>query len=106
MGCLATDYDFFINSTHIDNTPISVIEAMALGLPVISTDVGGMSQLIENGKDGILVPEHDVDAMVEAIEKLVQDQELALQIAQAARKKVEAFDWEIVKEEWMKVLNV
>ena len=103
---LATDYDFFINSTHIDNTPISVIEAMALGLPVISTDVGGMSQLIENGKDGILVPEHDEDAMVEAIEKLLQNQELAHDIAQAARRKVEAFDWEIVKEEWMKVLNV
>ena len=105
-AALSTNYDFFINSTHIDNTPISVIEAMALGLPVISTDVGGMSQLIENGKDGILVPEHDEDAMVEAIEKLIQDQELALQIARAARKKVEAFDWEIVKEEWMKVLDV
>ena len=105
-AALSTNYDFFINSTHIDNTPISVIEAMALGLPVISTDVGGMSQLIEDGKDGILVPEHDEDAMVEAIEKLIQDQELALQIARAARKKVEAFDWEIVKEEWMKVLDV
>ena len=55
-AALSVDYDFFINSTDVDNTPISVIEAMALGLPVISTDVGGMPFLIEDGKDGILVP--------------------------------------------------
>ena len=102
---LSVNYDFFLNSTDVDNTPISVIEAMALGLPVISTDVGGMPYLIENGKDGILVPQNDVSAMVSAIEDLLQDSQKSQSIAQAAYEKVRQFDWEIVKEEWIAVLN-
>ena len=102
---LAVDYDFFINSTNVDNTPISVIEAMALGLPVISTDVGGMPNLIKNGLDGILVSENDVEAMVQAVEDLLQDQQKGRNIAHAANQKVQAFDWEVVKEQWMAVLN-
>ncbi|MCC8358545.1 glycosyltransferase family 4 protein [Salinimicrobium sediminilitoris] len=104
-AALSLDYDFFINSTDVDNTPISVIEAMALGLPVISTDVGGMPYLIENDKDGILVPQNDVPAMVSAIEDLLQNPEKSQNIAQAAYEKVRQFDWEIVKEEWISVLN-
>lgn len=104
-AAVSVDYDFFINSTDVDNTPISVIEAMALGLPVISTDVGGMPYLIENGKDGILVPQNDVPAMVAAIEELLENPQKCQQIAQAAYEKVRQFDWEIVKEEWIAVLN-
>ena len=51
---LSKNYDFFINTTSIDNTPISVIEAMSLGLTIISTNVGGMPMLIEDHHDGIL----------------------------------------------------
>ena len=102
---LSVDYDFFINSTNIDNTPISVIEAMALGLPVISTDVGGMPFLIEHGVDGILVPENNAPAMVDAIVDLLEHPDKAHRIAVAANKKVQAFDWEVVKEEWIEVLD-
>ena len=49
------DFDIFINTTNVDNTPVSVIEAMALGLPVVSTNAGGLPYLINNGKDGILI---------------------------------------------------
>ncbi len=104
-AAVSVDYDFFLNSTDVDNTPISVIEAMALGLPVISTDVGGMPYLIDNGKDGILVPQNDVSAMVAAIEDLLQNPEKCELIAKAAYEKVRKFDWEIVKEEWITVLN-
>ena len=62
---LSKNYDFFINTTSIDNTPISVIEAMSLGLAIISTNVGGMPMLIEDHHDGILTPENDENAMVE-----------------------------------------
>ena len=104
-AALSVDYDLFLNSTSVDNTPISVIEAMALGLPVVSTDVGGMPNLIDHGKDGILVPENDVQAMVQAIDDLLQNQEKAKSIALAANRKVQAFDWNVVKEQWMKVLE-
>ncbi len=101
---LSADADIFLNTTNIDNTPISVIEAMALGLAVISTDVGGMHFLIEDKKDGVLVPKKDVEAMVNAVRVLVEQPEAALKITLQAREKVTRFDWEIVKAEWNQLL--
>lgn len=102
---LAAHYDVFLNTTTIDNMPVSVIEAMALGLPVVSTDVGGIPYLIDNGKTGLLVPSNNPDAMVEAIQKLLTDPEYAREIAVNARKMVEEFDWESVKWMWFEVLD-
>lgn len=101
---LASNYDFFINTTSVDNTPISVIEAMSLGLAVISTDVGGMPVLIQNGYDGVLVPEADEEAMATKIMELIEDPEKAGAICEHAREKVELFDWNLVKEQWNRVL--
>ncbi|MGB8376803.1 MAG: glycosyltransferase family 4 protein, partial [Salegentibacter sp.] len=102
---LSVDYDFFINTTTIDNTPISVIEAMSLGLAVVSTNVGGMPMLIEDGKDGLLVQENNAEAMANAISGLVENPHRTAKICLAARQKVEGFDWQLVREEWNRVLN-
>lgn len=102
---LATKCDFFINTTHVDNTPISVLEAMALGLPVVSTNVGGMLYLINHLEDGILVEDNNAKSMANAIEKLIANPEMGIQLAENARKKVEQFDWNVVKYQWIKVLN-
>lgn len=64
---LSNNYNIFINTTNFDNTPVSVIEAMALGLPVISTNVGGLPYLINNGEDGILVPANNPTHFIDAI---------------------------------------
>lgn len=102
---IATDYNLFINTTTVDNMPVSVIEAMALGLPVVSTNVGGMPYLITHQKDGILVPPNQADAFASAIKQLVANPEKTEAMALNARKKVEQFDWNIVKYEWKKVLT-
>lgn len=102
---LSENYDFFINTTSVDNTPISVIEAMSLGLPVISTNVGGVPNLIEHNVDGMLVSENNEKGMAEAVTELLKDQERAVKIAQNARAKVEQFDWELVKEKWNRLLD-
>ena len=97
------DYDIFINTTNFDNTPVSVMEAMALGLPVVSTDVGGMSFLIKNEIDGILVEKNSVDKMTNAILSILDNKypNLALN----ARKKVENFSWHTNKEKWFQILK-
>ncbi len=102
---LSKEYDLFINTTNFDNTPISVIEAMALGLPVISTNVGGLPYLIENNETGILVPPNNVDVFVEAITQLLSNSEKTEQLSKNARIAVELFDWEVVKGEWGKVIS-
>ena len=102
---LSEQYDVFLNTTNIDNTPVSVIEAMALGLPVISTNVGGLPYLISADIDGILVPPNDPERMASAVKNVLQDPHRSLERTQAARKKVEAFDWKVVKEMWKSVLE-
>jgi len=102
---LSANYDIFINTTNIDNTPVSVIEAMALGLPVVSTDAGGMPFLIDSGVDGLLVPQGDTEAFAAAITQLLEHPDLALQLSQNARQKVELYDWEVVKNQWFEVID-
>jgi glycosyltransferase involved in cell wall biosynthesis len=98
-------YNIFINTSDFDNTPMSVIEAMALGLPVVSTNVGGMPYLIEHEKEGLLVNPDDVEAMTRAIIKLHHNQDLIVELTTNARQKVEQFDWDVVKDLWFEVLR-
>lgn len=101
----AKDFNVFLNTTNFDNTPISVIEAMALGLPVISTNVGGMPFLISNYKDGILVQPQDVIAMTNAVAKLKINDDLRKALVTNARSKVEKFSWNVVKSKWKSLLS-
>jgi len=102
---LSEDYDIFINTTDFDNHPVSVIEIMAVGLPVVSTNVGGLPYLIENNVDGMLVNPNNVQEFTEKIEKIISDSDTAVELTINARKKAEEFDWEHVKKKWFKELD-
>ena len=102
---LASHHDIFINTTHFDNTPISVMEAMALGLPVITTNVGGIPYLVTHKQNALLVDDGDDKAMVEAISNLLEENQKAIEIAKNARLFVEQMDWKIVKEKWNSLLS-
>lgn len=101
---LSQDYDIFISTTNFDNTPVSVIEAMALGLPIVSTEVGGVPYLIENRVNGLLVEKGNAKATHEAICSLINNPLWANMLAQEARKKAETFTWERVKPLWLEIL--
>ncbi|SKB60494.1 Glycosyltransferase involved in cell wall bisynthesis [Salegentibacter holothuriorum] len=101
---LSKEYDIFLNTTNVDNTPVSLIEAMALGFPIISTNVGGIPYLLQDQETGLLVPPKNKSAMVDAISNLLENPHLAESLSQNARNQAEKFDWEIVKEEWKEVL--
>ena len=68
--CLSKNYDIFLNTTNYDNQPVSILEAMALGFPIVSTNVGGLSALLENNENAILVKKDDVEGMLNAIEEM------------------------------------
>lgn len=104
-AALAVSHDIFINTTNYDNMPVSVVEAMALGLPVISTKVGGTPFLIKHNVDGILVPVNDVQGFCQAIKQLLNEPAFATRLAVKARQKAQEFDEISVIEKWKEILD-
>ncbi len=102
---LSKDFNVFINTTHFDNTPVSIIEAMAIGLPVVSTNVGGIPFLLKNEESALLVNDGSVSEMVDAIKKLIDDAPLTLKLIQNSRNIVAEFDWQIVNHKWFEILK-
>jgi glycosyltransferase involved in cell wall biosynthesis len=78
----------FVIGSRMDTSPNVVSEAHAIGLPVIGTAVGGIPEMIDEGKDGFLVARDDVPAMAERMTRLMQDRDLAQALGEAGREKV------------------
>ena len=96
--------DIFLNTANVDNTPISVIEAMACGLCVVSTNAGGMPYLVEHEREGLLVPPNDAKAMAEAARRLLTDPALAERLSKGARARAEQHDWPMILPQWETLL--
>ena len=101
---LSEQYDIFINTTHFDNMPVSVIEAMALGLPVVSTNVGGLPFLLKDRKTAWLVNDNDATAMVTGIKEIIQNKTFGQQMITNAKHDIQQFDWNEVGAKWNEVL--
>jgi glycosyltransferase involved in cell wall biosynthesis len=95
--------DIFLNTTRVDNMPVSVLEAMACGLCVVSTNVGGIPYLLENECDALLVPDGDHVAMARAVQRLVTEDGLAKRLSENARRKAEQFAWSNILPRWEKL---
>jgi glycosyltransferase involved in cell wall biosynthesis len=96
--------DIFLNTANVDNTPISVLEAMACGLCVVSTNVGGIPYLLEHEHDALLVPPNDPAAMAAAVRRLLTEPGLAERLSRNARQKAEQFDWSTILPQWEALL--
>lgn len=96
--------DLFLNTTNVDNTPVSVIEAMACGLCIVSTNVGGIPYLLDHERDALLVPPDDAEAMAAAVRRILTEPGLAARLSENARRKAEQFDWSIVLPQWEQLL--
>ncbi|MBX5479903.1 MAG: glycosyltransferase family 4 protein [Pyrinomonas methylaliphatogenes] len=97
--------DVFLNTANTDNTPVSVIEAMACGLCVVSTNVDGLPFLLEDERDALLVAPGDAQAMSAAVRRILTEPGLALRLSENARRKVEAFDWSMVLPRWLSIFE-
>ena len=81
------------------------MEAMCLGLPVVSTNVGGIPFIINNSVDGLLVNRNDIEAMTEAILLLRNNPKVYSDISKNARQKAESWDWLEVEKKWNILLS-
>ena len=95
----------FINTSRVDNTPMSVVEAMALGLPVVSTDVGGLPYLITHGVNGFLVPSTSAQGFADKVSALWDDEVDVHLLGQNARQKSLQSDWPSVQALWQTLIN-
>lgn len=95
-----SQFDIFINTTTMDNTPVSVLEAMACGLCIVSTNIGGLPYLLDDGFDALLVPPNDPEAMAAAVRRILTEPGLAERLSRNGRKKAESFDWSVILPQW------
>jgi L-malate glycosyltransferase len=98
VAALNRESDIVVNPSLVDNMPNSILEALATGTPVVSTDVGGVRHLVTHERTALLVPPADPDAMAAAILRLVRDDALAARLRAEGLADVEQYTWPNVRE--------
>jgi glycosyltransferase involved in cell wall biosynthesis len=93
----------FLNSSNVDNMPGSILESFASGIPVISTSAGGIRFIVSHGKNGLLVPRNDHDAMAALAIQLLKSPEVATSMARNAFEDSSAYTWDGVRESWLEL---
>lgn len=99
------DSQIFVLSSDFEGLSNALIEAMMMGIPCISTDCAGSDEVIENGKNGLLVPVGNGQELRNAIEKLIEDADLRKKISENGKKRAEIFKTENIIEKWMDVIE-
>jgi glycosyltransferase involved in cell wall biosynthesis len=89
-----------VNPTRVDNMPNSVLEAMASGVPVVTTNVGGLPFIVQNGVTGLLVEPGNPAEMAEALRRVLRDPACAKQLRDAALAEVQRYTWPRVRQRW------
>lgn len=97
---LLAQADIFVLSSKKEGMPLSILEALAAGLPVISTDVGGARDVVKDGENGYIVPVDNIQAMSDRIKLLALDKAKRIEISQINRKYAENFDLLIMAEKY------
>ena len=92
-----------LNPSRVDNMPNSVLEAMASGVPVVSTDAGGVPYILRHEVSGLIVPAGDASAMAAALLRLAGDIRLASRLSAAAFQEVQQYAWPRIRERWAAV---
>lgn len=103
-GAIADVYDaadVFLNGSEIDNQPLSILEAFSCGLPVVTTDAGGIPDIVADGTTGMVVARGDYGAMAQRALALLRDSSLAARIVEQARKECLKYSWPAVRDAWV-----
>jgi glycosyltransferase involved in cell wall biosynthesis len=93
--------DIYLNANDLDNMPSSLIECMAAGVAVVSTNAGGIPYVVTNEQTGLLVACNDHEAMAHAAIRLLEDEAMATAISRRARREAEKYQWSAVRDEWL-----
>jgi glycosyltransferase involved in cell wall biosynthesis len=92
--------DIFINTSNYDTAPSSLLEAMANGLCIVSTNVGGIPWMVDDQVDALLVPPDNPQAMAGAVRRILTEPGLSARLSKKARLKSEIYDWDVMFPQW------
>lgn len=95
--------DIYLNGSEIDNQPLSILEAFACGLPVVTTNAGGIPEMVRNGETGFVVECRDHKAMASCALRLLAEDDFASAMVQRAREECGKYSWVAVRDQWLKV---
>lgn len=101
---LSNEYDIFINTTNFESFGLSLIEASALGLPLVSTNAGEIKYIYKNNINAMLVDKNDSRAMASQIDKLIENKDLARYLSEHNIKRSKKYNWESIKDNWIKYI--
>jgi glycosyltransferase involved in cell wall biosynthesis len=94
--------DIFVNASRIDNMPVSILEAFAAGLPVVSAASGGIPYLVEHERTGLLSEVGDVPALTQNVRRVISNQALARRLAGNAFEESSRYRWPAIRAEWLR----
>jgi glycosyltransferase involved in cell wall biosynthesis len=103
MPALLAEADIFVNTSVVDNQPVSILEAFAAGLPVVTAPTGDIPAMVRHGETGLLVPALDAGALADAVLGLLRDAGSAVRLARNARREIERYTWSAVAGQWASV---
>lgn len=95
--------DIFLNASLLDNAPLSILEAFACGLPVVTTAAGGIPLMAHHEETGLLAPVGDRRTLAECVLRLLRETEFAEKIARQAHEQLAAHRWSVVRLKWLGV---
>ena len=105
MPELLDQADIFVNASVVDNQPVSLLEAFASGLPVVSTPTGDIAAMVRHEETGLLVAPGDAGAIAAAVVSLLRDPAHATSLARQAREEIDGYTWAAVRGEWASVYD-
>ena len=97
--------DIYLNGSEIDNQPLSLLEAFACGLPVVTTNAGGIPDIVSNERTGLVVQCGDCEGMAREAMRLLQDANLAERIVSQARQECQKYSWGAVRSKWLSLYD-
>jgi glycosyltransferase involved in cell wall biosynthesis len=103
MPDLYDSADIYLNGTNIDNMPGSLTECFASGLPVITTNAGGIPYILTHEENGLMVECNDHQTMAESAMRLLEDEALVTRLTRNAYESVRQYTWPAVRDQWLKL---
>ena len=101
IGDVYNAADIYLNASEVDNQPLSILEAFACGLPIVTTDAGAIPDMVSDGRTGMVVPRGDYRQMAKRALSLLRDGDLARRMIDQGRQECVKYSWDAVRGPWL-----